>query len=115
MATNYVTIAEAARRLDVSRSTVWRWIRQGRLRAYRAGQRTIRIRDEDLDAQMTPFQPLDTERPKPEKEDIWGDYDPEKALEALRRARGILKGVDIPQLKKDLKEARSQADRRPSR
>lgn len=44
----YVTVAEAASFLKVSPSTIWRWIDQGVLPAYRIGQRRIRLRRVDL-------------------------------------------------------------------
>ena len=53
----YYNISDAAALLGVSRVTVWRWIRDGRLPASRLGHRTIRIRREDLDrlpAQIAP-------------------------------------------------------------
>jgi len=111
MASTYLTVAEAAHRLDVSRTTVWRWIRQGRLRAYRVGQRTIRIRDEDLEAQLTPIQQVGHESPERGKEDIWADYDPVKARQGLESLRGLFKDIDTKQLKRDLREARSQKER----
>lgn len=51
---DYYTVADAARLLDVSPSTIWRWIKAGRLPAARVGPRTIRIRQEDLDALIRP-------------------------------------------------------------
>jgi excisionase family DNA binding protein len=112
MATNtYLTVSEAARLLGVSRTTIWRWIDKGRLRAYRVGQRTIRIRDEDLEAQLTPIQQPGSESPKPGKEDIWANYDPVKARRALESLRGLFKDIDTDQLKRDLREARSQKER----
>ena len=51
---NYYTVSEAARELSVSVPTVWRWVNSGKLRAYRIGGRTIRIRREDLAAMVTP-------------------------------------------------------------
>lgn len=44
----YYTVAEAAAELDVSPSTVWRWIAAKRLPAYRVGARKIRIDKDDL-------------------------------------------------------------------
>jgi uncharacterized protein (DUF433 family) len=40
--------------------------------------------------------------------DPWKDYDPEKVLQALHEAAGLLKGVDTEQLKRDLREQRGQ-------
>ena len=45
-----LSIAEAARRKNVSGKTIRRWIAEGRLPAERVGPRLIRIRPEDLDA-----------------------------------------------------------------
>ncbi len=48
-APSYFSISEAAARLGVSRMTIWRWVRAGRLPVARLGHRTARIRLEDLD------------------------------------------------------------------
>lgn len=45
---DYVRVAEAAKRLRVSQPTIWRWIKAGRLPAYRVGPKTIRIKVADL-------------------------------------------------------------------
>jgi excisionase family DNA binding protein len=50
----YVTVAQAAKLLGVSPSTVWRWIDGRKLPAYRVGPRGIRIREEDLQAAIRP-------------------------------------------------------------
>jgi excisionase family DNA binding protein len=47
-ARGYCSVSQAAVWLAVSRVTVWRWIRAGRLPAVRLGHRTVRIRVEDL-------------------------------------------------------------------
>src|SRR5216683_2554353 len=44
----YYSIAEVATLLGVSRVTVWRWIRSGRLPVSRLGHRTVRVKREDL-------------------------------------------------------------------
>ena len=51
---DYYTVAQAARILDVSPSTVWRWIEAKKLPAYRVGARKIRIKKEDLSSIITP-------------------------------------------------------------
>lgn len=50
----FCTVAEAARLLEVSPSTIWRWIDAQRLPAYRLGPRSIRIRRQDLEAAIRP-------------------------------------------------------------
>ncbi|MCC7104510.1 MAG: helix-turn-helix domain-containing protein [Chloroflexi bacterium] len=50
----YVTVATAAELLRVSTSTLWRWINQGALPAYRFGQRRVLIKREDLDRLLGP-------------------------------------------------------------
>lgn len=45
----YISLADAAELMGVSVRTVRRWIAQGRLTAYRGGQRVIRVRQADLD------------------------------------------------------------------
>src|SRR5688572_14008992 len=53
----YVTVAEAAKRLQVSHPTVWRWIKAGRLPAYRVGPKTIRVKAADLAQVVQPAAP----------------------------------------------------------
>ncbi len=43
-----------------------------------------------------------------EPEDIWANYDPEKARAALAGVAGLLKGVDVEKLKAELREQRGQ-------
>jgi excisionase family DNA binding protein len=57
---DYYTVAEVARMLNVSHSTVWRWIKAGRLPAYRAGGRNLRVRPADLNSGKVP-EPRDQE------------------------------------------------------
>src|SRR5215218_4608229 len=49
-----LTVAEAAKRLQVSHPTVWRWIRSGKLAAYRVGPKTIRVKEADLATLIQP-------------------------------------------------------------
>jgi excisionase family DNA binding protein len=49
-----LTIAEAAKALKVSTVTIHRWLKQGRLMAYRAGPRAVRIRRADLTRLLSP-------------------------------------------------------------
>jgi excisionase family DNA binding protein len=108
----YYTASEAARALRVSRTTIWRWIGEGRLAAYHVGGRTLRIRRDDVQKALRPviYDPEGTR-----KDELWLDYDPVAAKEALRQAAGILAGVDAAALKKEIRENREQDSRgRPS-
>ena len=53
----FLSVAQAAKLLGVSHSTVWRWVDADELPAYRIGPKTIRIRREDLDAVIRPVKP----------------------------------------------------------
>jgi excisionase family DNA binding protein len=50
-----LTVSAAAAHLNVTPRTVRRWIKQGRLRAYRVGPRCIRIDRDDLAALAHPI------------------------------------------------------------
>lgn len=54
-AARYETLQGAADRLGVSTKTLRRRIAAGELRAYRCGNRIIRLRAEDVDALMRTF------------------------------------------------------------
>jgi hypothetical protein len=43
-----------------------------------------------------------------ENDDIWANYDPQRALDAFEQATGILDGVDVEQLLAELRERRGQ-------
>src|SRR5207302_2607345 len=51
----FYSVSEAAALLGVSRVTVWRWIKSGRLSSARLGHRTVRIPREDMTRLMQPF------------------------------------------------------------
>ena len=51
----YVGIPEAATYLDVTPKTIRRYIAEGKLPAYRLGDRVVRIKVADLDAALTPM------------------------------------------------------------
>src|SRR5207253_10229102 len=53
--------------------------------------------------------PKDYASLKYDETDIWANYDPERAREAMRAAAGALRGVDLDELRRDLREARAQA------
>jgi excisionase family DNA binding protein len=50
----YLTVAEAASLLKVHKSTIWRWIENGSLPAYRVGQRGVRLKKADVEQFLTP-------------------------------------------------------------
>lgn len=50
----WLSIAEAAAVWQVSRITVHRWIKQGRVQAYHIGPRRVRLRSSDVDALPNP-------------------------------------------------------------
>lgn len=51
----YISINEAAEYLGVTSRTIRSMVADGRLRAYRSGQRLVRLRIEEIDAAMQPF------------------------------------------------------------
>jgi len=51
---DYLTVAEAATTLKVSTATIWRWVNDGRLPAYRVGPRKVRLKAADIHALITP-------------------------------------------------------------
>lgn len=61
---DYYTVAEAAEALDVSPSTVWRWIAAKRLPAYRVGARKVRIGKDDLAKVVGPARPTELDEPE---------------------------------------------------
>jgi excisionase family DNA binding protein len=58
----YFSISEAATLLGVSRVTIWRWIRAGRLAVRRLGHRTVRISRQDLERLVEARSRTGTER-----------------------------------------------------
>lgn len=46
----WLTVAEAADYLRVSRATIYRWAKQGKLPLYKVGGTATRVRKSDLDA-----------------------------------------------------------------
>src|SRR6266851_1269640 len=50
----FITVDKAAELLEISKSTLWRWIKQGDIPAYRFGHRRVLIKQQDLDKLITP-------------------------------------------------------------
>src|SRR5205807_2315619 len=55
----WLSLKEAASELGVSKVTVQRWIKQGRLAAQRVGPRKLRILQSDLATVVAPAKPLE--------------------------------------------------------
>ncbi|MEK7215939.1 MAG: helix-turn-helix domain-containing protein [Chloroflexota bacterium] len=81
---DYYTVAEAAKLLDVSIATVWRWVTGGKLPAYRVGPRTIRIAKKDLSTVISPAQ-----RRKQGATTDWRALSPPVSAEELKRRRAL--------------------------
>lgn len=58
--TEWLTQQEAEEYLSVSRTTLWRWQKEGKLTVYKFG-RQRRYKREDLDALAEPVEPDDEE------------------------------------------------------
>src|SRR3954470_21351879 len=65
-AADLLTVAEAAKALKVSPITVHRWLKQGRLTAYRVGPRAIRISRSELTRILVPHDNAKPVSPLPE-------------------------------------------------
>ncbi|MCC7352109.1 MAG: helix-turn-helix domain-containing protein [Anaerolineae bacterium] len=111
----YYTVPEAAEMLEVSPSTVWRWIEAGRLPAQRVGPKNIRIRKEDLAAVITPARTQKVSMEDKERGDNWADYDPEKVREAITETAGSWADLDTDALIANLYRAREEGSRPATR
>lgn len=112
---DYYTITEAAKVLDVSPATVWRWIEAGKLPAFRVGMRSIRIKKQDLNAVVTPARAKEVtmgkERIGPSAEELWADYDPEKVRKAIAVTVGSWADLDADTVIAELYQAREEGSR----
>jgi hypothetical protein len=52
---------------------------------------------------------------RPESDDPWADYDPEKAIAGMLAAAGSWRDVDAEKLKADIQRWREEGSRPPSR
>jgi excisionase family DNA binding protein len=117
---DYFTPAEAARELDVSVSTIWRWIESSKLRAYRVGARSIRIPKGTLAEVVRPARSGDLEVRFPVKGTLEVQFplDPSrrgKFLELARQLRADIAkrrdGVPLPESWPEIRAAREERDR----
>lgn len=105
-----VTIAEAAMLLKVSRITLHRWLKQGRLAAYHVGPRAVRIRRSDLAAVMTPIVRQEATRIEG-VESVqtmirpWTDAEIRQGLEALERSQAHIDAMLASRRGKPLDES----------
>jgi excisionase family DNA binding protein len=100
-----LTKREVAELLRVSEVTVARWLKQGRLRAYRVGPRAIRVRREDVERLLTPIAETSDVRMEEPSEPDWR----ERALrpltpEEVERRWEWLKQAD--EIRRELREQR---------
>lgn len=91
-----LTVAEAARLLHVSESTIWRWINQGMLPAYRVGRRRVRIRHADLREVVRPRDAASESEPGPGGEtplSPLSEAERRSGLEALARLEAMQRTI----------------------
>ena len=91
--TGYMSVTRAAELLQVSKSTLWRWIKQGDLPAYRFGHRCVLIKQRDLDKLIKPArgEVTSTHETTPSATTIipLTEEEVNRGLEALRQARAL--------------------------
>lgn len=83
-----VTVAEAADLLHVNQSTIRRWIREGKLPAYRIGERRLALRVADLDQVVSPVREL------PEVSKLAGETRPVRRTLTPEEVRRGLEAMD---------------------
>lgn len=98
---DYYTVPEVADLLALSPSTIWRWIKAGRLPAYRVGERAIRIKKADLELMVTPTGSMEPRDVGPGAETLFTNYDPERVLAALAEYAGGWSDLDTDKLLDD--------------
>jgi len=117
---DYVSVDQAAELLKVSKSTLWRWITQGDVPAYRFGRRRVLLKRKDLDRLIAPAHKEKGGRTATEQDKLSPLTEAEQkaglaALEKLRalqeemlRRRG---GILFHNAAEDLHELREQRTR----
>jgi excisionase family DNA binding protein len=88
-----LSVAEAARYLRVSQSTLWRWINTGTVNAHRIGPKRVWLNVSDLGQLAQPARPLASAPPAPRpgtrNEPAMSPRDREQALAAIEAARAF--------------------------
>lgn len=81
-----LTTEEALERLKITRSTLYRWMQNGELKAYKLGKKTL-FKPEDLDALVVPRPQLNpNEAPGPEE---MADLLSTIAISEIEKAEGV--------------------------
>jgi len=122
LSADLLTIAEAAKLLKVSTATLHRWLKQGRLRAYRVGPRAVRVHRTDLAkllvATSPPRKPGHSEEPSQPTDRVvppLTEAEAAAALAALQEAQAFTaalrtrhQGVPLPPSWFLIREAREE-------
>lgn len=93
----YVTVSEAADILQVSQSTIRRWIREDRVPTYRLGERRVLLKRTDLDRLITP---MHNGKEQHEQRDLIARLTPEQ------RARGLAVVTELERLHREMLDER---------
>jgi excisionase family DNA binding protein len=101
-----ITVAEAARALKVSQSTIWRWIDQGRLPAYRVGPRKVRLKADEVMQLIVPTR--HSEANETEWERVRAELSRPLSEEEKQRALAALDAIEA--LDREYDSARTAAD-----
>ena len=92
---DYYTVSEAAAFLSVNPSTIWRWIKTGKLPAYRVGHKNIRIKKQDLAAVIQPVKEVKMDK---EREALFAP--PSQA--ELRRRQELVAQIMVNRQQRDI-------------
>jgi excisionase family DNA binding protein len=93
---DYCTVSEAAAFLSVNPSTIWRWIKTGKLPAYRVGHKNIRIKKQDLAAVIQPVKEVKMDK---EREALFAP--PSQA--ELRRRQELVAQIMVNRQQRDIR------------
>ena len=114
---DFVSVPEAAAILQVSPSTIWRWIDRGDLSASRIGRRAVRLRRRDLHAVVKPARPAVDRSWIPNGGRMTAE-ERRRAAVAIERFRALHKkqlaergGIPFPSSADDIREMREERSR----
>ena len=91
----YVSITKAAELLQVSKSTLWRWINNGDIPAFRFGHRRVLIQQSDLNKLIKPARGEVTtmKETAPISIEPLTEAEVERGLEAMKQADALLDAI----------------------